>query len=77
MTLLERLFQEAEELPPEERERLAWMLMQSTTHQRDADAREFEAEIERRIALIDSGEAELIPWADVRRRLWETLGKDD
>lgn len=77
MTLLERLLQEAEDLAPEDRERLAWMLMQSATHRSEADASDFEAELERRIACIDSGEAESIPWTQVRRRLWETLGKDD
>ena len=76
MTLLERLLHEAEELSPEDQERLAWMLMHSATHRSEADASDFEAEIERRIARIDAGEAELIPWTQVRRRLWETLGKD-
>lgn len=74
MTLLERLLQEAEELTPEDQERLAWMLIRRISELAPPDlSPEWVAEIDRRLNEIDSGQANWVEWSDLRDQLWEGL----
>jgi len=64
------LLQEALRLPSEARAALAGALLDSLDDGVDEDAEEaWRAEIERRIAELDSGKVKAIPWADARRRI--------
>ena len=72
-TLVDELSQQALELPPEERVRLAERLL-ATVHEVDAEVdAAWDEEIKRRLAEIDNGTAKLIPaeevFAEVRRIL--------
>lgn len=63
---------EALELPPEDRAAIATSLIESLDDDADDDAEAlWAAEIARRVAEIKAGEAQLIPWTEVRRRLFE------
>jgi putative addiction module component (TIGR02574 family) len=64
------LFEEAMSLAPEERATLMRLLIEAL----DADAEPgvedaWRVEIERRMAELDSGSVETIPWEEVRARL--------
>lgn len=64
------LLQEALKLPSEGRAALAAALLDSLDDLVDEDAEEaWRAEIERRIAELDSGKVKAIPWAEARRRI--------
>lgn len=66
----ERLLNEALRLPGTERAELAARLIQSLDAEADADVdAAWAAEIERRCAALDSGEAVTSDWNDVRRRI--------
>ena len=65
------LFDEAMRLEPQERATLMRLLIEAL----DADTEEgvedaWRVEIERRMAELDSGSVETIPWEDVRVRLY-------
>jgi putative addiction module component (TIGR02574 family) len=65
------LFDEAMRLEPQERATLMRLLIEAL----DADTEEgvedaWRAEIERRMAELDSGSVETIPWEEVRARLY-------
>ena len=65
------LFDEAMRLEPQERATLMRLLIEAL----DADAEEgvedaWRVEIERRMAELDSGSVETIPWEEVRARLY-------
>ena len=65
------LFEEAMRLAPEERETLMRLLIEALdaeTDERVEDA--WRVEIERRMAELDSGSVEAIPWEEVRARLY-------
>jgi len=65
------LLREALDLPPEARAALATSLLDSLETETDADAEErWREEIVRRLHEIDSGAVDLVPWDEVRRRLW-------
>ena len=66
----ENLLHEALQLPEGERAEIAAKLIQSLESESEegVDAA-WAAEIERRCAAIDSGEAVTSDWADVRRRI--------
>lgn len=66
------LFDEAMRLDPKERAALMRLLVDSL----DAEAEEgteeaWRAEIERRIAELDSGQVETVPWDELRARLYQ------
>ena len=66
-----KLFEEAMRLDPEERATLMRLLIESL----DAEAEEgvedaWRVEIERRMAELDSGSVETIPWEELRARLY-------
>ena len=65
------LFQEAMKLDPEERATLMRLLIDTL----DAESEEgtedaWRVEIERRMAELDSGTVEAIPWEELRARLY-------
>ena len=65
------LFDEAMRLEPQERSTLMRLLIEAL----DADTEEgvedaWRVEIERRMAELDSGSVETIPWEEVRARLY-------
>jgi putative addiction module component (TIGR02574 family) len=65
------LFDEAMRLEPQERATLMRLLIEAL----DADTEEgaedaWRVEIERRMAELDSGSVETIPWEEVRARLY-------
>lgn len=65
------LFDEAMRLEPQERATLMRLLIEAL----DADTEEgvedaWQVEIERRMAELDSGSVETIPWEEVRARLY-------
>lgn len=66
------LFEEAMRLDPEERATLVRLLIEAF----DAEAEEgveeaWRVEIERRMAELDSGAVETVPWEEVRARLYQ------
>jgi putative addiction module component (TIGR02574 family) len=64
------LLKKAMELPPEARAALAGSLLESLDPEVDATAEEeWNQEIARRIAELDSGEVKPIAWADARRQI--------
>ncbi len=66
------ILEEALTLPVEARAEIASKLINSLDDAVDDDAEvEWSAEIERRIRDIDNGTVELVPWAEVRRRITE------
>ncbi len=70
-----KLLNEALRLEPAEREALAGELFDSLEpNDPDAEAA-WDAEIERRIAELDQGKIQPIPWAEARRMIFE--GTDD
>jgi len=60
------LFEEAMELDPEERATLLRLLIESEDGVEDA----WRVEIERRMAELDSGTVQTIPWEELRARLY-------
>ena len=63
------LFKQASELPEEDRADLAGLLIESLESERDEGVDEaWAAEIERRLADLDSG-VQGVPWETVRARL--------
>jgi putative addiction module component (TIGR02574 family) len=65
-----QLLHEALELPPEQRAALADSLLGSLDSDVDPDAEQaWRDEIERRVASVDDGSANLVPWSDVYARL--------
>ena len=64
------IFERALALPPEERAALADSLIESLDTETDADASElWDEEIRNRVAELDAGSVQTIPWPDVRARL--------
>ncbi len=71
----EMVFQEALELEQSDRAELAAQLLDSLDPGSDESVEQaWMQEIDRRIADIDSGKAQTIPWDVVRRRLRRSSG---
>jgi len=64
----QRLLDEALNLSEEDRAELANAILQSVGRTQDETA--FFTELDRRRRQVESGEVDMIPWEDVRRR-WE------
>ena len=65
------LLREALKLPPEARAALAGSLIESLDAKLDAGVTAaWDAEIARRLGEMREGQASLVPWAEVRRRLF-------
>jgi putative addiction module component (TIGR02574 family) len=68
------LFRDASELPERDRATLAGLLIESLEADPDPDVEAaWSDEIKRRVADIESGNVETIPWEEVRRRLLDRL----
>jgi putative addiction module component (TIGR02574 family) len=64
------LFDEAMRLDPQERATLLRLLIEALDAETDDGVEEaWRVEIERRVAELDSGSVDLIPWEEVRARL--------
>jgi putative addiction module component (TIGR02574 family) len=65
------LFEEAMRLDPEERATLMRLLIESLDAESDEGVEDaWRVEIERRMAELDSGSVETIPWEELRARLY-------
>jgi putative addiction module component (TIGR02574 family) len=76
MNMLTDLFDQAQVLPPDQREQLALMLLDSLPDDQDLPIvldPEYEAELERRIEEIRTGRAKTHDWESVRESLRVTL----
>jgi putative addiction module component (TIGR02574 family) len=70
----EAILADALRLTPEVRAQLASELLASLDGPTDPDAEAaWRAEIERRVADLDSGRTKLEPWEDVKRRIEKTI----
>jgi putative addiction module component (TIGR02574 family) len=70
---VEELYEQASQLPVEERAELAGMLLESIEEPPDEGVEEaWAAEIERRIADYRAGRVKTIPWSEVRAHLHRT-----
>lgn len=68
---LNEVFQQTVQLPERDRAPLAGVLIETSDPVSEPDAEaEWSEEIERRLAEIDAGTVELIPWEDVRAELF-------
>jgi len=66
------LFEEAMRLDPKERATLMRLLVDSLDGESEEGAEAaWKAEIERRIAELDSGQVEAVPWEELRARLYQ------
>ncbi len=73
-TSASELFKQAMELEDEERASLVGLLLESLdTEVEDGVEAAWLVEAERRMAALDSGDAKLVPWEDVRNRLLQGL----
>ncbi len=69
-----KLRDEALRLPVQERARLVAELLGSLEHDEDeldeaAHANAWDAELAERLREVDSGEVEVVPWSEARRRI--------
>lgn len=72
------LLQKALTLSEEERAKLAGSLIESLDAEDEKAASEaWDREISRRVADIDSGKAQTIPWEEVQRRISAKLSHDE
>jgi putative addiction module component (TIGR02574 family) len=70
------LWKEASELSEKDRADLAGLLIESLEGEADEDVEAaWAAEIERRVAELDTGTAKGIPWEEVRQRLLDRLNE--
>jgi putative addiction module component (TIGR02574 family) len=66
------LFDEAMRLDPKERATLMRLLIDTLDAEAEEGAEDaWRAEIERRIADLDSGAVERVPWGELRARLYQ------
>jgi putative addiction module component (TIGR02574 family) len=72
MRSADEILRDALALPAEARATIASTLISSLDESADEDAEAlWSVEVARRIAEIDSGRAQLVPWSEVRERLFE------
>jgi putative addiction module component (TIGR02574 family) len=68
------IFREAAELSEQDRATLAGLLIESLEGEPDPDVEAaWAAEIERRVAELDAGTVQTIPWEEVRQHLLDRL----
>ena len=76
-TLTAEVYKQALDLGERDRATLAGLLIESLEEEPDNDLEAaWKAEVQRRIEEIDSGDVEMIPWEDVKARLWQSLNRD-
>jgi putative addiction module component (TIGR02574 family) len=74
MTKAEAILQEALALDESERAELAGLLLESIEPPAEAEVEAaWGDEVRRRVAKIDSGQAKLVPWEEVREELVRRL----
>jgi putative addiction module component (TIGR02574 family) len=74
---LKEVFQEAVQLPERDRAALAGLLIETLDPVSEPDVEAaWSEEITRRLAEIDAGTVELIPWEDVRTELFAQPNED-
>jgi putative addiction module component (TIGR02574 family) len=67
-----KLFEEAMRLDPEERATLVRLLIDALDAKSDEGAEDaWRSEVERRIAELDAGTVETVPWEELRARLYQ------
>jgi putative addiction module component (TIGR02574 family) len=72
MRSADEILRDALALPAEARATIASTLISSLDESADEDAEAlWSVEVARRIAEIDSGRAQLVPWSEVRERLFQ------
>ena len=70
------LWKEASELSDEDRAALAGLLIESLEGEPDPDVEAaWAAEIEKRVAELDAGAVQSIPWEQVRQRLLDRMNE--
>lgn len=69
-----KLLDNALALPPEDRRALAEALMDSVDDESGDLSPEWKAELATRIAEIERGEVQAVPWSEVEARIRKTLG---
>ena len=68
------IFRDASDLPERDRATLAGLLIESLEGEPDPGVEAaWAAEIERRVAELESGAVKTIPWEEVRQRLLDRL----
>jgi putative addiction module component (TIGR02574 family) len=73
----EDVLQAALTLPEEERVEIVGMLLESLESSTDSDVESaWKQEVAARVAALDAGEIETIPWSEVRDRLRTRLGDE-
>ena len=73
MTAVERIFERALELTPDERLELAELLLESSVEPFPGWWESVKPEMDRRLAAVDAGESKTLSWAEVRKRMYERL----
>lgn len=66
----DKLFQDAQALPDEERAILALQLLDSVGEPESEIERAWRDEVKRRLDDVDAGRATLTPWNEARRRIF-------
>ena len=76
-TTIGELFRQASELDEHDRATLAGLLLESLEHETDADVESaWQEEIARRLAELDAGRVQLVPWDEVKaKRMRRTSAK--
>lgn len=71
---VKELYDEASTLDDKQRADLAGLLLESLDPEQDPDVEQaWTSEIEKRLAQIDSGEVDLIPWEDIKKEMYERV----
>jgi putative addiction module component (TIGR02574 family) len=71
---IQQVLREALQLPPKARADIAGTLLRSLDSREDPNVEEaWAAEVDRRVAEVDSGKVKLVPWERPRRRLRASL----
>jgi len=74
---LQDVFRSAAELPEQDRATLAGLLLASLEPDPDPGVEAaWREEIRRRVQEVDSGSVELIPWEEVRKKLFARANED-
>ena len=72
------LLDQALQLPDDERAEMAALLLRSLDAVTDEGAEEaWDREIERRLAEVDAGTVELVPWDEAKRRIFGSLDEPE
>jgi putative addiction module component (TIGR02574 family) len=74
----DQLYQAAMALPEDERAELAGRLLDSLAPDTPSQLHPaWREELRRRLAQVDSGEVNPVPWSEVKRSAWEALDQDE